>query len=398
MATVAWKQAIGLSEFQQVHVVSDGFSNFRLHAASHSDRALTLERLGRPDFSFLHRFGFLPREIAWIYLVIACTHRYLKAVSARSQSDSVAPVAVICHSHPVAAFLSRWFGDRIRIVMISHGDIFHRPPKTYDPAITWLYRCTTRPAHLGAALNVALSPVMEARIRSHGTNNATIVMIPNGIDARDIGLDKKPETLDSHWQQNPLKILFVGRIMTLKGVDVLIEAAARLKKRGVDFSIAMIGVSTPDYGLMLQESIHENKLDEMVRVVGCVSRNDLSHHYLGAHVVVVPSRDDPLPTVVLEAMACGRPVVGSDLGGLRLMVEHGRTGLLVPVNDEQALAEALILLNEKRELMAAMGEAGLSRLADFSWASNVNSLQHCIQEIINRPGPQHSRRKGPRKK
>jgi glycosyltransferase involved in cell wall biosynthesis len=133
---------------------------------------------------------------------------------------------------------------------------------------------------------------------------------------------------------------------------------------------------------MLQQSIHQNKLSDFVRVVGSVSRNTLANHYLDAHVVVVPSRDDPLPTVVLEAMACGRPVVGTDTGGLRFLIEHETTGLLVPVNDERALAAALIYLNQRRELLAAMGEAGLARVADFSWASNVNSLQQCIQNLV----------------
>ena len=106
--------------------------------------------------------------------------------------------------------------------------------------------------------------------------------------------------------------------------------------------------------------------------------------------MVVPSRDDPLPTVALEAMACGRPVLGTDTGGLPFLIEHGRTGLLVPVNDEQGLAEALIHLNQRRELLAVMGEAGLSRVADFSWTSNIKSLQQCIENLVNESEAQHA--------
>lgn len=392
VATVAWKQAIGLSEFQPVHVVSDGFSDIRLDEAAKRNTSLTLECLRRPRFRSLHRFGHLPSEFAWLYLVLSCTDRYLKAVSAKSPSKTAQPVAVICHSHPVAAFVARWFGDRVRIVMVSHGDIFHRPAGTYDPAITWLYRRTTGAAHLDAALNVALSPAMRARILAHGAASTSITLIPNGIDPQEIGLDKKPKTVPSHWHGNPFKILYVGRMELVKGVDTLIRAAAQLKQHKIEFVIDLIGGSSRISRLMLQKSIHENKLGDLVRVVGSVSRNTLASHYLGAHVVVVPSRDDPLPTVVLEAMACGRPVVGTDTGGLRYLIEHGRTGLLVPVNDERGLAEALIQLHQKRERLAAMGEASLSRVAEFSWASNVNSLQQCIENLAHASKEEDSHR------
>jgi glycosyltransferase involved in cell wall biosynthesis len=390
VATVAWKQAIGLSEFQPVHVVSDGFTDVRLDEAAKSKGSLTLEQVRRPRFRSLHRFGHLPRELVWIYIVLISTHRFLKAVAARSQGRTDSAVAVICHSHPVAAFVSRWFGDRVRIVMVSHGDIFHRPAGTYDPGITWLYRRTTGTAHLDASLNVALSPAMRARILAHGADSTRITLIPNGIDPLDIGLDKKPLTPLSHWQGNPLKILYVGRLEMVKGVDLLIKAAARLRDSHVDFVVDLIGGSSRASSLMLQESIHENNLTELVRVVGSTSRNALATHYLGAHVVVVPSRDDPLPTVALEAMACGRPVLGTDTGGLPFLIEHGRTGLLVPVNDEQGLAEALIHLNQRRELLAVMGEAGLSRVADFSWTSNIKSLQQCIENLVNESEAQHA--------
>jgi glycosyltransferase involved in cell wall biosynthesis len=161
----------------------------------------------------------------------------------------------------------------------------------------------------------------------------------------------------------------------VKGVDVLIKAAAHLKAKNVCFSLDLIGGSSRVSGLMLEKSIQENNLTDLVRVVGSVNRNVLAAHYLAAHVVVVPSRDDPLPTVVLEAMACGRPVVGTDTGGLRFLINHGHTGLLVPVNDVLGLAEALIHLNQRRDLLEAMGDAALSRVAEFSWQSNVNSLR-----------------------
>jgi hypothetical protein len=97
--------------------------------------------------------------LVWIYLLVSCTSRYLEALEGSIQGKNVRPVVVICHSHPVAAFVARWFGRRVRVVMISHGDIFHRPAGTYDPGVSWLYR--QRRDLLEAMGEAALSRVAE---------------------------------------------------------------------------------------------------------------------------------------------------------------------------------------------------------------------------------------------
>ena len=137
---------------------------------------------------------------------------------------------VICHSHPLAAALAWCFGSRIRLLMVSHGDIFHRPTGSYAPSIAWLYRRTTAYAHRRAAISVALSPVMVERIQAHGIPPQRVVLIPNGIDSDEIGLDNSMPTPLDHWNECPFRLLFVGRLDPIKGVDVLIESLALAKQ------------------------------------------------------------------------------------------------------------------------------------------------------------------------
>ena len=96
----------GLSEFQQVHIVSDGFSKARLDQAAESSESLTLECLRRPRFRSLRRFGHLTSELVWICLLVLYTSRYLEALEGSIQGKIVRPVVVICHSHPVAPLSS----------------------------------------------------------------------------------------------------------------------------------------------------------------------------------------------------------------------------------------------------------------------------------------------------
>ncbi len=322
----------------------------------------------------LRRFAHLPRQLLWILLALRSTAREL-------DPPRSPPTAVLCHSHPLAAAVGWCFGRRVRLVLVSHGDVFHRPPGSYDPAVTWLYRRTTRPAHRLATANVALSPVMAERIAAHGVPASRIALIPNGLDAAEIGLAEPPCTRAEHWHQRPLRLLFVGRIDPVKGVDVLLEALALLRDRGLAMRLDLIGRASPNQSRDLDGRIHRLGLGGLVDWLGVVPRHELADHYACCHLVVVPSRDDPLPTVVLEAMACGRPVLGSAVGGISFLVVQAVTGLLVPPGDPMALADALAALDADANALASLAQAGLSRAGLFSWQANGKALQNLIAPL-----------------
>ena len=293
VAAVAWQQALGLSRSQTVCLITDALSPERRQQLNDASCSLRLRVLAVPRLSVLRRFAHLSRQLLWI-------HRALAALG--SELSSCKTAVVLCHSHPVAAAVAWRFGARVRLVMISHGDPFLRPPGSYDPAIHWLYRRCTRPAHRHAFASVALSPSMARQIRTHAVPQESIHLIPNGLAPAEIGLLHAPQTDVGHWQQRPLRLLFVGRLDSVKGLDVLLEALVLLQRRGVAFRLDLIAAGTTQQWRDLLRIINGKGLSSRVHLLGRCPRTSLAAHYLESNVVVVPSRDDPLPTVVLARM------------------------------------------------------------------------------------------------
>jgi glycosyltransferase involved in cell wall biosynthesis len=194
----------------------------------------------------------------------------------------------------------------------------------------------------------------QARARGYPTRAGRV--IPNGVDTALFSpLAEEPPL--------PPVFFFAGRLDDQKGVDVLLEAFRRLPS-GPRLRLAGTGPQEDDYRRLASEL----GIDGAVRFLGPVPRARLPTLMCECHVFVLPSRYENLPLGVLEAMACGRPVVAARVGGVAEMVEDGVEGFLVPPEDPHALALALRRLLEDAPLRRRMGEAGRARvLGRFTW-------------------------------
>lgn len=175
-------------------------------------------------------------------------------------------------------------------------------------------------------------------------------LLPHGVD-----LSRFTPNGTSPAPAGQLRVLAVGRFVEKKGFAVLLQAADRLDR----VSIRLLG-SGPLEGKLRNQSA---PLGGRIVFAGVRTHADLPREYSQADVVVVPSvvdstgDRDGLPNVLLEAMASGRAVVASDVAAVSTAVQHGRTGLLVPPNDPQALAAALRRLRDDPALRARLGAA-----------------------------------------
>lgn len=171
-------------------------------------------------------------------------------------------------------------------------------------------------------------------------------------------------------------LLFVGRIQPLKGVSVAVEALAQIERR--DARLVIVGGPSGLEGeqeLALVHSIIErNNLHERVRFVAPQPHHLLSTWYRAADVCMVPSRSESFGLVALEASACGTPVVAAAVGGLRTLVQHGRTGYLIEGRDPVAYAAYVdqILGNDFLAAEMALDSAEYART--FSWRSTAENL------------------------
>lgn len=151
----------------------------------------------------------------------------------------------------------------------------------------------------------------------------------------------------------PLRLAFVGRLVQEKGLDVLLGAVALLAERGTDVQLVVVGAGPLEATLKAQAS--RAQVATRITWVGAVAPAEVGSYLVASHALVVPSRREGLGLVALEAMAHGRPVVASRVGGLVEVVQDGADGLLVEPGDEGALADALMRLPLRAPTASVLG-------------------------------------------
>lgn len=180
------------------------------------------------------------------------------------------------------------------------------------------------------------------------------------------GLNADFAELLRHRQPTPrqhrcFRVLSVGRFVRKKGFDLLIEAVARLTREGVPIEVTIIG-GDGDHGVEIRELIRDRGLADVVSLGGPRAQRELFDEYHRAHVFCLPCRvledgdRDGIPNVLMEAMACGTPVLSTNISGIPEMVRHGENGWLVPPDDVDALTAALRLAHRDRSLLHRLGD------------------------------------------
>jgi D-inositol-3-phosphate glycosyltransferase len=181
-------------------------------------------------------------------------------------------------------------------------------------------------------------------------------------------------------------LLFVGRIQPLKGVDVAIGALAELDDRDAELVIVG-GPSGPEGDVEATKArllAEELGVDGRIRWVSPQPHYRLATYYRAADVCVVPSRSESFGLVALEAAACGTPVVAAAVGGLRTLVEHGRTGFLVEGRDPEAFATCIDRVLRDRTSALRMGEAAAAHARGFTWSTTAARLRRLYADITTR--------------
>ena len=155
----------------------------------------------------------------------------------------------------------------------------------------------------------------------------------------------------------PVVVTMVARLLRDKGVQEFVQAAKLLRERGVPVTMQLVGgLDAGNPTSATQADVDAWQQDGCVQALG--ERSDVAALYAAAHIAVLPSYREGLPKSLIEAAACGRAVVTTDVPGCRDAIEPDVTGLLVPVRDAAALAEAIARLAEDAALRQSMGAAG----------------------------------------
>ncbi|MBI3158244.1 MAG: glycosyltransferase family 4 protein [Chloroflexi bacterium] len=177
-----------------------------------------------------------------------------------------------------------------------------------------------------------------------------VAVIPNGVSAADY------PSVQRDWRA--AELVFTGRVVYQKGLDLLFKALADLKRLDWRLMVVGDGPRLAD----LQRMAAEFGYAERARFPGWQSRQEVREHLQRANLFVYPSRDEGMPNALLEAMAAGLPAVATRIAGNEELVLDGQTGLLVPPNDVAALQAALAGLIPDADRRRAMGAAALARV------------------------------------
>lgn len=186
-----------------------------------------------------------------------------------------------------------------------------------------------------------------------------IVVIPNGINLEEFNIPYSKEECRKKLRL-PIEgkmIFFIGYLLPYKGPEVLVKAMRMIVEDVPDTELIFVGEGMMRNGLkMLSKKIGLEKHIKFVGFVGDVFRKAL--YYKSADIFVFPSFSEAFGRVNLEAMACGIPIVASNIGGIPDVVKPGKNGLLVPPKDPEALVDAIIYLLENEDVREKMGKKG----------------------------------------
>ena len=219
--------------------------------------------------------------------------------------------------------------------------------------------------------------------RLHGDPPGRIEIVPPGVDHAFFAPgDRRGARRALGWDTRPV-VLFVGRIQPLKGLDVAVGALAELSRR--DARLVVVGGASGSSGdaevARVRDQARALGVADRVELIAPQPHHLLSTYYRAADVVVVPSRSESFGLVALEAAACGIPVVASAVGGLLTLVDHGRTGFLVPERDPIEFARDIDRLLSDPVLAAEMGAAAAHRSRRYTWSLAAARLRRAYADL-----------------
>ncbi len=230
------------------------------------------------------------------------------------------------------------------------------------------------------------------------TPSKQIAVIPPGVDTSHfypIPQEEAKEVIGV--PPNNRIILFVGRIEPLKGIDTLIRAISIIQQSGelacCPHQIAIIGgepnVRPEEMNVemaRLQDMVKSLGIENFVMFLGKQDQKFLPYYYSAAEVVVMPSHYESFGMVALEAMACGTPVVASQVGGLAFLVQDGKTGFVIQGNDPALLADRLIQLIKNSELQQQMSKNSEVYAKQYAWDIISTKILQVYQEELKKNG------------
>jgi len=233
----------------------------------------------------------------------------------------------------------------------------------------------------GADSVIAVSKDMEQQLKNNGVKGE-VLQLNNTIDLTDYHFMHRPEEVRAQYGVgNLFWIGTAARLAEPKNLPMLIETGARLRKEKVPFRISIFGEGPLRESL--QNLINTHSLERHIVLHGFT--NKIPDILRGLDVFVLCSVQEGLPMALLEAMALGKPVVCTAVGGMKEVIEDGYNGILIPSQDTASFVSALLSIYNKKEMATIMGKSASDHiLKNYSVADASEKLYNAYSRITHK--------------
>ncbi len=247
--------------------------------------------------------------------------------------------------------------------------VWGRGSDVYLPG--WFTKRTLKTIMKNADSAIALTEDMKRTMQA--IYNRNIVVVPNGINLKEYTGDPSVQKVKG----DEKRILFVGRLHPVKGVRYLLQAMKIVYEKMPDAKLILVGDG--EERELLEKLADNLEIRECVEFAGRVPHERVQDYMNQAEVFVLPSLSEGFPVTILEAMACGLPVVATRVGGLPDVIEDGVNGYLVKAKEPSEIAEALLKLLQDEQLWETISKTNKQKVNDYSWERVALALEKIYQ-------------------
>lgn len=368
-----------------------------LSKAGHDVTLYVPDREFNKHRSFYSTRDFAVRPLMWKYMSVfkripAISDWWLKREQRSRQYD----LWQVMGAYPEAAMVQGLAG-LVPLVLRTHGDDIQAVPElNYGLRLDPVKDQAIRKAVQAMDTVITLTPGVEEDLRDLDVDTKKTATIPNGINCEYLARKRNVATCRKKWgiPDNTFLLLSVGRNHPKKGFDLIPAIASGLNDAGLDFHWLVVGKGTD----AIQPELLKRGLNDRVQTIPSIgtasadSKRDQTHVpgeelvevYAMSDLFVFPSRVETFGRVLIEAMAAGTPVVTTDALGCRDVVEMGKWGKMVSVDDVPAMIKTIQSLADSPDAIQRLTQAGLERASQHDWPTIVDQYVTLYEKILGK--------------
>ena len=280
---------------------------------------------------------------------------------------------IVCHSasacYAVARIANKYKIPSLYVIRSLIWDRINNNANPYNKVTTFFYKHAEHYALKNMPYSIAISNYMRKMAIAEGAKPETAIVKHNFVDTEKFYPDKN--------KIKDIDCLFIGRLSVEKGVSVLLKSLKMLSQKK---KVVLIGDGILSKSLKSQAK----DIQHDILFTGWIEHEELIQYIQRSKIVVVPSLSEPLGVVVIEAMACGVPVIGSNTGGIPDMIKHGYNGWLVKPNNPKSLANLIDRVLSQEDDLKEIIQAAIETANQFSKKSFNIDIVKFFEKFIRK--------------